>query len=115
MLEGPIGHWGVLYFALGYYGKPIIAAVNGISAGAGLSLALAADVRIDSTEAEFISIFIRRGLVPDRGTSWQLPQVVGRGRAIEMMLSGDGVDAKTTDHWGLVNRVVEPEQLLPRR
>ena len=113
MLEGPIGHWGVLYSALGHYPKPIIAAVNGISAGAGLSLALAADMRIASTEAKFISIFIRRGLVPDTGTSWHLPQLVGRGRAIEMMLSGDEVDAETADRWGLVNRVVAPDQLLP--
>jgi len=113
MLEGPMGHWGLLYSALGRYPKPIIAAVNGISAGAGFSLALAADIRIASTEAKFISIFIRRGLVPDTGTSWHLPQLIGRGRAIEMMLSGDEVDAETADKWGLANRVVEPDQLLP--
>ena len=113
MLEGSIGHWGVLYTALGHYPKPIIAAVNGISAGAGLSLALAADMRIASTEAKFISIFIRRGLVPDTGASWHLPQLIGRGRAMEMMFTGDEVDAETADRWGLVNRVVEPDQLLP--
>ncbi|MDA0352648.1 MAG: enoyl-CoA hydratase-related protein [Chloroflexi bacterium] len=113
MLQGPIGHWGVLYSALGHYPKPIIAAVNGIAAGAGLSLALASDIRIASTEAKFISIFIRRGLVPDTGTSWHLPQLIGRGRAIEMMLSGDDVDAETADRWGLVNRVVAPDQLIP--
>jgi len=112
MLQGPIGHWGVLYSALGQYPKPMIAAVNGIAAGAGLSLALAADIRIASTEARFISIFARRGLVPDTGTSYHLPQLIGRGRAIEMMLTGDEVDAATADKWGLVNRVVPPEQLL---
>ncbi len=113
MLEGPIGRWGVLYSALGRYPKPIIAAVNGISAGAGFSLALAADIRIASTEAKFISVFIRRGLVPDTGATWHLPQLIGRGRAMEMMLSGDEVDAETADKWGLANRVVEPDRLLP--
>jgi 2-(1,2-epoxy-1,2-dihydrophenyl)acetyl-CoA isomerase len=113
MLQGPIGHWGVLYSALGHFPKPYIAAVNGVSAGAGFSLALAADIRIASTEARFISVFVRRGLVPDTGTSYHLPQLVGRGRAIEMLLTGDEVDAATADKWGLVNRVVEPDQLLP--
>lgn len=112
MLEGPIGHWGVLYSALGRYPKPSIAAVNGVAAGAGLSLALATDIRIASTEARFIAVFIRRGLVPDTGTSYHLTQLVGRGRAIEMMMTGDEVDAATAERWGLVNRVVEPERLL---
>ena len=113
MLQGPIGHWGVLYSALGHFPKPYIAAVNGVSAGAGFSLALAADIRIASTAARFISVFVRRGLVPDTGTSYHLPQLVGRGRAIEMLLTGDEVDAATADKWGLVNRVVEPDELLP--
>jgi 2-(1,2-epoxy-1,2-dihydrophenyl)acetyl-CoA isomerase len=113
MIQGPIGHWGVLYSALGHFPKPYIAAVNGVSAGAGFSLSLAADIRIASTEARFISVFMRRGLVPDTGTSYHLPQLIGRGRAIEMMLTGDEVDAATADKWGLVNRVVEPDELMP--
>ena len=113
MVQGPIGLWGVLYSALGHFPKPYIAAVNGVSAGAGFSLALAADIRIASTAARFISVFVRRGLVPDTGTSYHLPQLVGRGRAIEMLLTGDEVDAATADKWGLVNRVVEPDELLP--
>ena len=113
MIQGPIGHWGVLYSALGHYPKPYIAAVNGVSAGAGLSLSLAADIRIASTEARFISVFMRRGLVPDTGTSFHLTQLIGRARAIEMMLTGDEVDAETAERWGLVNHVVPPDQLLP--
>jgi 2-(1,2-epoxy-1,2-dihydrophenyl)acetyl-CoA isomerase len=113
MIQGPIGHWGVLYSMLGHFPKPYIAAVNGVSAGAGLSLSLAADIRIASTEARFINVFIRRGLVPDTGTSYHLPQLIGRGRTMEMLLTGDEVDAATADKWGLVNRVVEPDQLLP--
>jgi 2-(1,2-epoxy-1,2-dihydrophenyl)acetyl-CoA isomerase len=112
MLEGPIGHWGVLYSALARYPKPIIAAVTGVTAGAGLSLATVADIRIASTAARFIAVFIRRGLVPDTGTTWHLPQLIGRGRAIEMMMTGDEIDAATADRWGLVNRVVEPEALM---
>lgn len=112
MLRGPIGHWGVLYSALGHYPKPMIAAVNGVSAGAGLSLALAADIRVVSTAARFISVFARRGLVPDTGTSYHLTQLVGRARAIEMMLTGDEVSAATAYQWGLANRLVEPDHLM---
>ncbi len=113
MFQGAIGHWGVLYSALGHYPKPYIAAVNGVSAGAGLSLSLAADIRIASTEARFISVFVRRGLAPDTGTSFHLTQLIGRARAIEMMMTGDEVDAETAERWGLVNKVVPPDQLLP--
>jgi 2-(1,2-epoxy-1,2-dihydrophenyl)acetyl-CoA isomerase len=83
-----------------------------VTAGAGLSLATVADIRIASTAARFIAVFIRRGLVPDTGTSWHLPQLIGRGRAIEMMMTGDEIDAATADRWGLVNRVVEPDALM---
>ncbi len=112
MVQGPIGHWGVLYSALGHYPKPMIAAVNGVSAGAGLSLALAADMRIASTEARFIAVFARRGIVPDTGSTWHLTQYIGRARAIEMMLTGDEVDAQTALAWGLANRVVEHDALM---
>lgn len=112
MLQGPIGHWGVLYSALGRYPKPMIAAVNGVSAGAGLSLALAADLRVASTEARFIAVFARRGIVPDTGATWHLTQYIGRPRAIEMMLTGDEVDAQTALAWGLANRVVDPDTLM---
>lgn len=112
MVQGPIGHWGVLYSALGQYPKPMIAAVNGVAAGAGLSLALAADIRIASTLARFIAVFVRRGLPPDTGSTYHLTQYLGRARAIEMMLTGDEVNAETALSWGLANRVVEPDALL---
>ncbi len=112
MLQGPIGHWGVLYSALGHYPKPMIAAVNGVAAGAGLSLALAADMRVASTQARFIAVFARRGIVPDTGTTYHLTQYVGRARAIEMMMTGDEVDAATALQWGLANRVVEHDALM---
>jgi enoyl-CoA hydratase/carnithine racemase len=91
----------------------VIAAVNGVAAGAGLSLALATDIRIASTDARFISIFVRRGLTPDTGTSFHLPRLIGDSRALEMMFTGDPVDAATAERWGLVNRVIEPADLMP--
>ena len=60
----------------------------------------------------FAAEFIRRGIVPDTGTSYDLPQLIGRGRALELMLTGDEIDAATADRWGLVNRVVEPNVLV---
>ncbi len=112
MREGPIGHWGALFSALNHFPKPIIAAVNGVAAGAGLSLALAADIRIASTEARFISVFVRRGLTPDTGATFHLPRLIGDSRALEMMYTGDAVDAETAERWGLVSRVVPPAELM---
>jgi 2-(1,2-epoxy-1,2-dihydrophenyl)acetyl-CoA isomerase len=109
----PIGHWGAFASMLGHFPKPVIAAVNGIAAGGGLSIALGSDIRLASTEAKFISVFIRRGLPPDTGTSFHLPRVIGDSRALEMMLTGDEVDAVTAERWGLVNRLYEPAELLP--
>ncbi|HZQ38115.1 MAG TPA: enoyl-CoA hydratase-related protein [Dehalococcoidia bacterium] len=111
VIEAPIGRWGVLFSLLYGCPKPFIAAVNGVAAGAGLSLALTADIRIASEQASFISAFVRRGLGPDTGTSYLLPRLIGDGRALQMTLTGDAVDAATAERWGLVNRVVAAEAL----
>ena len=79
----------------------------------GLSLALASDIRIASTTSSFIAVFVRRALVPDTGTSFLLPQLIGPGRASEMMMSGRSVSAEEANEWGLVNRLVEPDSLMP--
>lgn len=93
---------------------PVIAAVNGPAAGGGLALALAADVRIASTGASFNVAFVRLGLSGcDVGVSWMLPRIVGFGYASEMMLTGRQVHADEAARIGLVNRVVEPAELLP--
>ena len=89
-----------------------IAAVNGPAAGGGLALALAADLRIASTTATFLVANIKIGLSGgEMGISYLLPRLVGSGRAAEMMYSGRGVDADEAAAWGLVNRVVEPDEL----
>ena len=94
--------------------KPVIAAVNGVAAGAGLSLAAACDLRIASTRARFVPAFIELGLVPDSGGSMFLPQILGYPRAFMWLTSGRRVDAEEALAWGLVGEVVEPEQLMAR-
>lgn len=91
--------------------KPIIGAINGVAAGAGLSVALACDLRIASEAASFIEVFGRVGLVPDSGSTWFLPRLVGPARAAEMIFTTDPVDAATAERIGLVNRVVPADRL----
>jgi len=94
--------------------KPIIAAVNGIAAGAGAVLALAADLRIASEAARFAFLFTKVGLTgADMGAAYLLPRVVGMGRAMELLLLGETIDAATAERFGLVNRVVPHQQLMP--
>ena len=90
---------------------PVIAAVNGPAAGAGVGLALGCDLRIASTAAHFTMAFINIGLVPDTGTAWLLPAIVGYGRAMELSMSGRRVGADEALAIGLVHRLVEPDQL----
>jgi 2-(1,2-epoxy-1,2-dihydrophenyl)acetyl-CoA isomerase len=92
--------------------KPVLAAVNGAAAGAGCSLALACDVILASEAASFIQVFVRVGLVPDCGSLFFLPRLVGFARAMELCLRGEGVCARDAERIGLVNRVVPPEDLL---
>ncbi len=92
--------------------KPIIAAINGVAAGAGCSLALACDLRICAESATFIEAFGRIGLVPDTGSTWFLPRLVGVANAAEMIYSADPIDAHTALKIGLVNRIV-PAGRLP--
>jgi 2-(1,2-epoxy-1,2-dihydrophenyl)acetyl-CoA isomerase len=94
--------------------KPVIAAINGVAAGAGCNLALAADLRIASDRANFIEAFSRVGLIPDSGGTWFLPRLVGMGRALEMMFFADPMDALTAERLGLVNRVVPHDDLMAR-
>lgn len=89
--------------------KPVIAAVNGVAAGAGCSIALACDLRLASTKASLVQAFVRIGAAPDTGASFFLPRLVGLGRATELLFTGDKIDAADAERWGLVNRVAEPD------
>jgi len=93
--------------------KPTIAAINGTTAGAGLSLALTCDIRIASETARFGTIFVRRGLSPDFGCSFFLPRIVGLSRALELMYTGEMLDAQEALRLGLVSRLTPPDRLLP--
>lgn len=98
--------------ALRSMGQPVIAAVNGVAAGAGASLAFACDLRIAAEEARFMLAFGRIGLVPDSGATWFLPRLVGPAKAAELALLGDAVDAPEALRLGLVSRVVPGDQLM---
>lgn len=91
--------------------KPVIASVNGVAAGAGCSLALAADIRIASESASFLQAFIHVGLVPDSGSTFMLPRLIGVSRALEMAITGRKIKADEALRIGLVNRVVPDDQL----
>lgn len=94
--------------------KPIIAAVNGVAAGAGAVIALASDFRIVADSAKFAFLFTRVGLTgADMGSGFLLPRVIGQGRAMELLMLGDDVDAATAERIGLATRVVPLDRVLP--
>lgn len=94
--------------------KIIIGAINGVAAGAGMSLALACDLRIAAESASFMQAFVKVGLVPDSGSSWLLPRLVGPARALELMLSGRRVSAQEALTLGIVNEVTPDTDLMRR-
>jgi 2-(1,2-epoxy-1,2-dihydrophenyl)acetyl-CoA isomerase len=91
--------------------KPVIAAVNGVAAGAGCSLALACDLRVASDQASFIEVFINVGLIPDSGSTYTLVRLVGVGKAMELCCTGQKVDAVEALRMGIVNQMVPAAEL----
>jgi len=92
--------------------KPVIAAVNGVAAGGGLILALMCDLRFAARTAEFTTVFLKRGLVAEHGSTFLLPRLVGLSRALDLLWMSDKIGADEARQMGLVDRVVEPERLL---
>ena len=94
--------------------KPVIAAVNGAAAGAGLSLACACDIRIASDEATFVPAFINIGLIPDSGGTFFITRLIGQARALEWLGSGQRLTAAEAHAWGIVSEVVEADKFAQR-
>jgi 2-(1,2-epoxy-1,2-dihydrophenyl)acetyl-CoA isomerase len=92
---------------------PVITAVNGTAAGAGCSFALLGDFTLAAESAVFIQVFSRIGLAPDLGSTYLLPRLIGRARALQMMLSNEPVSAATALDWGMINDCVAEEELMP--
>lgn len=99
--------WNPLVCTMGSLELPIIAAINGVAAGAGVSLALACDLRVAATSARIQLSFTKIGLLPDAGLTWLLPRVVGLGRANELAMLARDILAPEALQWGLVNRVCD--------
>lgn len=92
--------------------KPIVSAVNGVAAGVGVSLAVSADLVVAAESAYFLLAFRRIGLVPDGGATWMLPRLIGKARAMELMMLGEKLPAKTAAEWGLINKCVPDAELM---
>ncbi|HEY9792364.1 MAG TPA: enoyl-CoA hydratase-related protein [Candidatus Obscuribacterales bacterium] len=92
--------------------KPVIAAINGVAAGAGASLAFACDLRIAAENASFVQSFSRVGLVPDSGATFVLPRLIGLTKAYELMVTADKIDAQQALQLGLLNKIVQGDQLI---
>ena len=109
---GPSDELPALFGYLLRVPKPVIAAVNGVAAGGGFVLAMMSDLRFASAEATFTTAFSKRGLIAEHGTSWLLPRMVGTSRALDLLWSSRRFDAAEALRIGLVDRVVEPAQLM---
>jgi 2-(1,2-epoxy-1,2-dihydrophenyl)acetyl-CoA isomerase len=92
---------------------PIVTAINGIAAGAGMSLALTGDIKVAARSASFLQAFARIGLVPDCGSSWILPRLIGMARAMELSLLAERLPAETALAWGMINRLEDDDALMP--
>jgi 2-(1,2-epoxy-1,2-dihydrophenyl)acetyl-CoA isomerase len=114
-VEGDLEAWyNPTFLRLRALSIPIVTAINGIAAGAGMSLALSGDIRIAARSASFLQAFARIGLVPDCGSTWLLPRMIGMARAMELSLLAERLPAETALAWGLVNRLEEDAVLMSK-
>lgn len=110
--KGLDSHYNPLIMAMKEHPHPIITAVNGAAAGVGCSIALMGDLIIAGESAYFLQAFRRIGLVPDGGSTYLLPRLIGRARAMEMTLMGNKIHAAKALEWGLVNTVTSDDELM---
>ena len=103
--------WNPLIRAITSMDRPVIAAVNGVAAGAGANIALACDIVVAARSAKFIQSFSAIGLIPDSGGSWILPRLVGQARALGLALTGEPLAAEKAEQWGLIWKCVDDEAL----
>jgi 2-(1,2-epoxy-1,2-dihydrophenyl)acetyl-CoA isomerase len=113
VLDGVMTHYWPAFRAIRECRVPVVVAVNGVAAGGGCSLALAGDIIVASRSASFLQVFSRIGLVPDLGSTWLLPRLVGRQRALEMMMLNEPLSAETAKDWGIVREVFDEAALMP--
>jgi len=106
------GHYNPLMKKLAALPVPLVTAVNGPAAGVGCSIALAGDFVFAGSSAYFLQAFVNIGLVPDGGASWMLPRLIGKARAMEMMMLGERITAEKAEDWGLIYKAVDDEALL---
>ena len=108
-----VTHYNPLVKMIADLPVPFVTAVNGAAAGVGCSLALLGDIIVAGESAYFLQAFRRIGLIPDGGSTWLLPRMIGRARAMEMTLLGERLPAAKALEWGLINRCVPDAELMP--
>lgn len=108
----PMGHFGNMILSLRNLAKPVIGAINGYAVGGGFSLALGCDIRIAAENAKFNCMYVKRGMMPDTAVTFLLPRLVGTEKALELLWTGDMIDAKEAKEIGLISKVVPAEELL---
>ncbi len=112
VVDGVMKHYWPTFRAIRECSVPVVVAVNGVAAGGGCSLALAGDMVVAARSARFIQVFSRIALVPDLGSTWLLPRLLGRQRALDMMLLNEPVSAEQAQAWGIVREVFDDDRLM---